>query len=110
MNTDEKQEKDMEYISQCFIRIDNIKNSLSRRHSRLSQMVYRGDEFLGELQIMKERINIVNSQNRDLHEVCAYISEKIQEIAGMRAARIEELTSNCVKNIISHNDEVNREQ
>ena len=91
----------MEYLSQCFIRIDNIKNALAKRNSRLSQMMYRGDEFLGELQLMKERINIVCSQNRDLHEVCMYHSEKIQEIAGMRSARIEELTSNRVNNIVA---------
>ena len=87
---DINQEKATEYLDQCFVRIRNVRENIQAWRSKIGRAIRGGNNFLGEFQIMKERLNIIQSKNPRLSEACLYISEKIEEISGMASARIEQ--------------------
>lgn len=97
---DINQEKATEYLDQCFVRIRNVRENIQAWRSKIGRAIRGGNNFLGEFQIMKERLNIIQSKNPRLSEACLYISEKIEEISGMASARIEQQIYENVTNSI----------
>lgn len=104
---DTREDKALEYIYQCFVRIDNIRTKNYERRTTLWKIISRKDDNLEELQIMKERLNIIQSQYPDLEETCRYISEKIEEIAGIKSLWVERKSRELVKSVLQWDDSLN---
>lgn len=101
---DTREDKALEYIYQCFVRIDNIRTKNYERRTTLWKIIVRKNDSTEELQIMKERLNIIQSQYPDLEETCRYISEKIEEIAGIKSLWIEKKSRELMESILQWDD------